>query len=254
MPGCPTGPADNSHSMDNDTSAASTSRGSAWSSGIPSLLAVYLAHVVVWIGGIRLLAGSGRVSFAHLDDASTPWIRQFVIPLSIVLVLQVLYVAREGLWAPGLRETDRIRRQWLWLPVGVLVVGAPALTVATEGWTPAGPTYLAGVVATVVLVGVCEELAFRGYLLVGARRTFRSELAAVAFTSVLFGFFHLPNALLGSPLPGEIVHVAQTAVLGLVFYALRRLSGTLILPMVVHAAWDLVVLQSNWDALSAVAG
>jgi uncharacterized protein len=166
-------------------------------------------------------------------------------------VLQVLYVTREDIWTPVLRETGRTRRQWLWLPVGLLVVGAPALTVATQGWTPAGSTYLVGVVTTVVMVGVCEELAFRGYLLVGARRTFRSEIAAVAFTSVLFGFFHLPNALLGSPMPGELVHVAQAAVLGLVFYALRRLSGTLILPLIVHAAWDLVVLQANWDVISA---
>ena len=82
-------------------------------------------------------------------------------------------------------------------------------------------------------------------ILVGARRTFHGEIPAVAFISVLFEFPHLPNALLGSPLPGELVHVAQTAVLGLALYALRRLSGIWILPVIIHAAWDLVVLQAN---------
>lgn len=227
------------------------SDGTTRSSGITAILALFLAHVVVWIGGIFLFAGPDRVSFAYLGDVSTPWVRQFILPLGIVFVLQAIYVTREGAWGPVLWEAERTQKQWLWLPVGVLVVGAPVLTVATQGWTPAGAGYIAGVAGTVLLVGVCEELAFRGYLLVAARRALRSEFAAVAFTSVLFGFFHLPNALLGSPMPGELLHVAQTAVLGLLFYALRRLSGTLLLPMLVHAAWDLVVLQANWDAIAA---
>lgn len=226
--------------------------GSATGCTVTQLLGLFLAHVVVWIGGIWLFAGPGRISFAYLGAASTPWLRQFVLPLSLVLTLQLAYVSRLAMWGSVLRDPARTSRQWLWGPVALLVVGGPAMLVATEGWTPAGASYVAGVVATVVLVGICEELAFRGYLLVGARYALRSERAAMFFTSLLFGFFHLPNALLGSPLPGELVHVVQTAVLGLVFYALRRLSGTLLLPIVVHAAWDLVVLQAHWDVLGAV--
>jgi membrane protease YdiL (CAAX protease family) len=110
-----------------------------------------------------------------------------------------------------------------------------------------------GVVCTVLLVGISEELTFRGLMQVGARRVFAREWQAVAFASALFGLFHLPNSLLGSPLADELPHVVQTALVGLVFYFLRRLSGTIIVPMLVHGIWDLVVLQTNWDAIAAAA-
>jgi len=215
------------------------------------MLAAFFVHVLVWIGGILVFSGSDRVSFEFLGDVSTPWVRQFVLPLLCVFALQYAFVSMSSAWRPVLFEDVGSPRRWLWFPVLVVVVGAPVVTVLTSGWTPAGAGYVAGVAATVVLVGVCEELAFRGYLLVSARRAFRSEFAAVVAVSVLFGFFHLPNTLLGSPLTGEFVHVAQTAVLGLLFYALRRLSGNLFVPMFVHAVWDLVVLQANWDAITS---
>jgi hypothetical protein len=74
------------------------------------------------------------------------------------------------------------------------------------------------------------------------------------FSSALFGLFHLPNTLLGSPLAFELVHVVQTALIGIVFYVLRRLSGRLVLPIAIHAIWDLVVLQTQWNALSLLVG
>ena len=220
--------------------------------GVAVLLTAFALHVLVWIGGIFAFSGPRRVSFEFLGDVSTPWVRQFMLPLLVVLLLQVVFVSRSSAWRPVLFDQSRTSRRWLWVPVLVLVLGAPGLSIYSSGWTPAGTSYVAGVAATVVLVGICEELAFRGYLLVSARRVFKKELPAVAMVSVLFGLFHLPNALLGSPLSSELVHVVQTAVLGLLFYALRRLSGTVLLPMGVHAAWDLVVLQANWDAIASV--
>jgi hypothetical protein len=73
MPGCSAEPSHNPHPMYEDTAVDfSVLKGPTRSSNIPALLAVFLAHVVVWIGGIVLLAGPDRVSLAYLGDASSP--------------------------------------------------------------------------------------------------------------------------------------------------------------------------------------
>lgn len=215
------------------------------------LLGIFAAHVVIWIGLIALVPGGDRVSFEYLGDESTPFVRQFVIPLVVVLAFQVAVVTKLGWWRSVLRDPERTRRTWLWIPVVVYIVFVVAATLAAEGWTDAGAGYVVGLSATVLLVGISEELTFRGILLVGGRRLVTREWQAVALSSALFGLFHLPNALLGSPLGDEIPHVVQTALIGLLFYALRRLTGTIVVPMAMHALWDLVVLQTGWDAIAS---
>jgi membrane protease YdiL (CAAX protease family) len=48
---------------------------------------------------------------------------------------------------------------------------------------------------------------------------------------------HLPNTLFGTGVAG-ISQVGITFLIGTVFYLLRRVSGTLILSMLVHGLWD----------------
>jgi membrane protease YdiL (CAAX protease family) len=218
------------------------------------LLGLFLTHVTIWTGLVYLAPGTDRVSFEYLGDQSTPWIRQFVLPLIAVLVFQLATITHLRWWGPVLRDTSRTKRQWLWIPVGGFIAAALIGAVMQSGWTAAGWSYTAGLTMTVLLVGICEELAFRGFLLVGARRIFAREWQAMLFSSALFGLFHLPNTLLGSPLAFELVHVVQTALIGIVFYVLRRLSGRLVLPIAIHAIWDLVVLQTQWNALSLLVG
>lgn len=218
---------------------------------LPMLIGLFVAHVVIWIGLIAVIPGSDRVSFEFLGDESTPFVRQFVIPLLAVVAFQTLVVRKLGWWSSVMRDSATTDKTWLWAPIGLFIVIAIAGTFATDGWTDAGTSYVIGLAATVILVGVTEEFTFRGLLLVGARRIFSREWHAAIFAAALFGLFHLPNALLGNPLSDEIPHVVQTAMLGLVFYALRRLSGTILVPMAIHAVWDFAVLQANWDVIAS---
>jgi uncharacterized protein len=86
-----------------------------------------------------------------------------------------------------------------------------------------------------ISAGVCEEILFRGFLL----RYFQSQpfrqslVAALVLSCVFFGAAHLYQGLAG---------VVQTAFLGLAFGVLFLAAGTLLLPMVLHAAIDLKVL------------
>ncbi len=216
------------------------------------LLGIFVAHVVIWIGLIALVPGDDRVSFEYLGDESTPWVRQFIIPLLVVLAFQVAVTTKLGWWSSVLRDPSRSRRRWLWV-FPVLIALAGLLVFADAGPTDAGSTYIAGCLATVMLVGVTEEFTFRGLLLVGGRRVFSTERMAALVAAALFGLFHLPNILVGAEVASTLLQVVQTAVIGLGLYALRRVSGSIIPCMVLHGVYDYLLLQGNWDAIAAAA-
>lgn len=60
-------------------------------------------------------------------------------------------------------------------------------------------------------------------------------------TSLCFGLLHVPNALFGQGAGTTAFQVFFAFGLGTAFYVTRRLSGTLIIAMVLHGAWDFSV-------------
>ncbi|HET7229559.1 MAG TPA: type II CAAX endopeptidase family protein [Longimicrobium sp.] len=101
---------------------------------------------------------------------------------------------------------------------------------------PRGRTERAWFAAMAMTVGVCEEIIFRGWLI-----RFLAEGPPVALglaggviaAAVIFGIDHGYQGLVG---------IVATGVLALVFTALFLITGTLWIPMLVHALIDLRVL------------
>lgn len=208
-------------------------------------VAFFFVHVVVWTGLVFVVPGRDRVAYDLLGDASTPWVRQFVIALCAVLVLQVVFVVREKNWSEVMRDRTRSRRAAMWLPA-ILVTTAAGVALASEGVSDAPTAYWVGMTTTVLLVGVTEEVTFRGILVAGIRRRWASERTVLVVSSGLFGLFHLPNWLLGQDLSTTIRQVVFTAVIGSAFYALRRASGSLVPCIVLHAVYDWVLVQGSF--------
>lgn len=209
-------------------------------------LNVFLIHVVVWTGLVFVVAGNDRVDYDLLGDGSTPWVRQFVVALVAVLVIQIVFISREKMWGDVLRDRPRSKRWWMWLP-SILVAVVALAVLLDEGISDAPTSYWIGMSTTMLLVGITEEVTFRGILVAGARRTWGSEWRALVLSSGLFGLFHLPNWLLGQDFSATVRQVIVTAVMGAVFYSLRRASGTLMTCIVLHAAYDWVLIQQMFD-------
>lgn len=223
----------------------STDRGSTLTQ-VKRALSFFVIHVAIWTGLVLAVPGPDRVDYDLLGDGSTPWVRQFVIALLVVLTCQVVFISRFSMWSAVLREHVRSPRRLLWLaPFLLLVAGSAVL--ASDGLSDAPRNYWIGMTVTMLLVGLTEEITFRGILVVGARQKFGREVSAALASSALFGLFHLPNWLLGQELSATIRQVIVTAVLGLVFYALRRVSGTLITCIVLHAVYDWMVIQGSFS-------
>ena len=86
-----------------------------------------------------------------------------------------------------------------------------------------------------VTAGVCEEVLYRGFLVryLHAGPGAVPALAAVGIAAGVFGLAHLYQGWTG---------VLLTAVVGVMFSGVLAVTGTLAVPMLLHAAIDLRVL------------
>lgn len=209
-----------------------------------ALVGWFLLHTTVWIGLILIIPGGDRVEYADLGSLATPWVRQFILPLLVVLALQVVVITRLGWWQNVLKEeqpSSRRGRAWI-APVVVLVLGLARF--ADDGFaSEAGSAFLIGCAVTMLLVGLTEEVTFRGILLAGGRMSLGSERAAFLFSSGLFGLFHLPNMFIGAGVGPALFQVVQTAIIGSAIYSLRRASGGLVACVALHGLYDFLLIQ-----------
>lgn len=86
-----------------------------------------------------------------------------------------------------------------------------------------------------ISAGVCEEILFRGFILhyLHVFPWTVNLTVALLISSVIFGFNHLYQGAGG---------VAGTAMVGFLFGLLFLLTGSLLLPMIIHGVMDLRIL------------
>jgi membrane protease YdiL (CAAX protease family) len=155
------------------------------------------------------------------------------VGLQLLMLLLVLpFAARTGLHRLGLLPPHTAR--------SLQVLAFPTITVAL-GFVPGLretplETLLLGL-ASAVLAGVMEEVAFRGVLLNALLP--RGAWPAVAISSMLFGLMHASNALLGAPWQTVLLQIVFAGMAGTGYAAMRLRTGSLWPPVVLHALFDL---------------
>ena len=89
-------------------------------------------------------------------------------------------------------------------------------------------------------VGFGEEMITRGSLVVGLRSRFGEGRQGRVWliSTLLFSAMHVPNVFFGLPLWAMPFQVLLTFIMGTALYLIRRHTGTLIVPMVLHGLWD----------------
>lgn len=100
-----------------------------------------------------------------------------------------------------------------------------------------------------VSAGVCEEIIYRGFLLEFLRGRLEGGpqlglASALLLSSIAFGAAHLYQGFAG---------IVKSAIMGLLFGMLAILSGSLLVPIVLHALIDLQILWMYRPAVDAPA-
>lgn len=161
-----------------------------------------------------------------------------VLPLLLGGAFLLAALTFMGWWQPVMREDTRGAPKWMIWVLLLVAIGFVGINLATTTWSAITGIHLMFLLAAGVLVGFNEEALTRGILLVGWRGSTHNETWVWLFSSLLFGLMHLPNTLFGLPFYGGVAQVIFAFTAGTGFYILRRASGTILVPMLVHGAWD----------------
>ncbi|MGL4311720.1 MAG: lysostaphin resistance A-like protein [Paracoccaceae bacterium] len=181
------------------------------------------------------------------------------MPLILVVTGQVLWsVAAAGLFLllvirltgwpdPGLGKRPSFSAMRLaWLPLLLLSL-VWAATVAI-GMPPA--PVLALLAINCLMIGLSEELMFRGILLQGLAA--RGRLwTAIILSAAIFGACHALNALATQDIAMALLQSVAAFLVGFPLVALRLRSGSLWPPVLLHGLWDFTLLSLGHTAVTS---
>ena len=126
----------------------------------------------------------------------------------------------------------------------------------SQTWRPrsgarstASASYALWLAIGTLLVGFSEELLTRGLAIVGGRGSMHEKWVWV-FSGVIFGLLHVPNAFFGQSVGTTAQQVVFAFAVGLMYYVTRRLAGTLIVTMGLHAIWDFSVFIQDHSGMN----
>ena len=210
---------------------ASATRGRISPSPVLAVVAI-----VAYLTVLTALGFVFRVRYTQITDSPHNLLVGVVIPVGTgALVLSGL-ATWWGWWRPALFEGRRFGPTWALISPALLVL-AYLLNLSTTNFARLTLGFLLLAALGTLLVGFSEELLMRGLVLVGLRSSL-SEGWVWLTTSAVFGLLHGINYFYGQSITATAVQIAFAALLGTVFYATRMLTGTLLIPMALHALND----------------
>lgn len=197
------------------------------------ILAVWLVVVV----GIGLLQVGGQPT--QLDELIKNQIAFGVLVAVIFLPVTITYLKW---WAQvGWKGPDNLRDLRLLLPpaLSLLIL---LLIILFTGLPPARELVI--VVINTLMVGISEELMFRGILFHGASFSF-GTWRAVWITAVLFGSVHILNGLITGDFRASEVQALFAGMFGVWTAVLRVRLDTIIPVIIIHWLWNCLVFLAG---------
>ena len=116
---------------------------------------------------------------------------------------------------------------------------------------PLGGRVLFFVLVNTLLVGISEELMFRGIIHYGAKTRF-GMWAAIWIASILFGLVHALNGFLTGEFGPAFFQAVMAFFSGVMFMGLRLRQNSLIPSMLMHGLWDFSVFAGSQSPLSVI--
>lgn len=203
----------------------------------PAAIAAILGYMVV----VFAVWAITDLEYDEVGDTVENVKKGIVLSIGVGALYLVVVTTALGWWKPAIHEPRRVGSRWMWLIPALLLLGAIANLASTKwGEIDGVATYALWLAIGTLLVGFSEELLTRGIAIVGGRGSMHEKWVWV-FSGVIFGLLHAPNALFGQSVRDTLQQIVFAFGVGLMYYVTRRVSGTLIVTMGLHAIWDFSV-------------
>src|SRR5918993_1075835 len=197
-----------------------------------------LIGIVIWaayaIYAVVSVLPSG-IDVDELSDTPSNVIKGIVIPLGLGAAALLAGVYFMGWWRPVFHEQRRSPR-WTLLIAALLGLAAVVALVRTD-WAGTEGSLILWLAAGTPCIAVAGETPCRG-ILVTALRGGVGEVGVWFWSSLLFALLHAGNIILGQDVGPTLAQVATAFLYGSVMYGVRRSTGTLVEPIVIHWLWD----------------
>jgi uncharacterized protein len=176
------------------------------------------------------------VDYNRIGESAETTKLWYALPTLFGCAFLIVAISILGWWRRVLFDSSTTGPRWIWvLPIvtaaiivnNLLGIPSEKLSMGLLLWSLLGA----------VGVGFGEEMITRGSMIVGLRSRF-SEGHVWLISTALFSALHIPNVFFGLPMYAMPFQVLLTFIMGSGFYLIRRMSGTLILPMLLHGLWD----------------
>lgn len=176
------------------------------------------------------------VDYETIGDTAESAKLHYAFPTLFASAFLVVAVTALGWWRITLFDKERSGPAWAWFgPIAMVLLAAGSYATINTGNIEEGLVLWS--VLGAIGVGFGEEMVTRGTLLVGLRSRF-PEGKVWLYSTLLFSALHIPNVIFGLRPSGLAFQLLNTFIFGSFLYAMRRLSGTLLLPMFLHGLWD----------------
>jgi membrane protease YdiL (CAAX protease family) len=221
---------------------------------VPRTVWVALVAAAVYV---LLAAGLGNLLDALVDPGSptAEFAITHLVPLPIAIAAGLAFARWSGwwhdIWTTPRVTAARPRRLWM-LAVPVLMLIIPTVGLTRVPWAERAVGFVLVAAVGCLLIGLGEELFYRGILRVGIR-AHHGELVTLLAVSLLFGLSHSFGSLINDVPPSTIAfQVAFTAMDGALLYTVLRVTGRLWVPILLHAFTDFSLYVQSADSTPAV--
>ncbi len=205
---------------------------------------VAIAACVVYGVVLIFLQKLSGVPYTDFASSESNMRRGALVPVAIAATALVAILALTGRLTEALTYAPRSEALLLWAVPAVMLAGA-VVRLARTDWSAATGRFLIVALVTSVLVGLSEELLVRGYLVDALQGQGLATVWVAVVSSVVFGVIHGLNALNGQDAQTTVLQVVLSTLLGLGLFASLAVSGTLWLPIALHALFDFSLLAQG---------
>lgn len=219
------------------TESSPTSSNKTRNLSIAAFIGVVIVYLAIVQGTGLLLKPSG-FDYGVLPDANSVW-RTITLPVTLSILFAAAVVSYLRWWRPVVRD-DKPVQNWVKIVPAFLLLSILLTTDYSNLFDRSVGLVLLLLVST-LLVGVGEELMFRGLGVITFRGAGLSEGKVALWSSVVFGAVHMTNLFTEGP--SAFLQAAVVSVTGYFFYLTRRSAGVIFVPMVLHGLYDFSVFS-----------